>query len=219
MTDTTWAAANVVNTDLIRKALSGGAVWVAPITADVVDTLTGTSVTSALQALPTDYEPLGLINEDGISLPREIETSEVRAWGFTEAVRKDIKNDITSLKVTALETSKITLSLSLGTGLSTLTADATTGEVVYDKPQSPPQIYYRVLGIGRDAQAEGDVYFGIFLPRAQIVERDEQQMGAGDDAIQYGFTFQAFYDGTEGTATRYMFGGPGFESRKAAMGF
>jgi hypothetical protein len=220
MVDSTWAALNTQNTDLIRKTLAGGAAFIAPMSATAITNLTGTSAVGTIQALPAGYLSIGLMSEDGASFPREIETSEVNSWGVKEPTRSDTTKDQSGCKIIAQETKMTTLAAYLGTDLLTsLVADATTGEVKIDKPQAPALTYYRLLVIGRDSTAEGDVYLGRFFPRAQITERDELVMGSGDDPVQYGLTFKAFYDSTLATSERYFWAGAGWKARKAAMGF
>lgn len=219
MPDTTWAALNVTNTNLIRKTLAGGAAFVAPYSAAAVDNLTGASLTSALQSLPVEYKHLGLLAEDGATFPRNIDTSDVNSWGVREPTRTDVTRDESSCQITCQETNQMTMSLYLGTDLAALTADASTGEVVVDKPQAPSVIYYRLLVIGRDSTPDGDIYLGRFFPKAQLTDRADLNMGNGDDPIQYGLTFRAMYDSAEGTSERFMWGGPGWEALKTAMGF
>lgn len=220
MTDTTWAVLNAQNADLIRKTLAGGAAFIAPFSAAAITNLSGTSALGTIQALPVTYLPFGELSEDGATFPRSIEISEVNSWGGKEPSRTDTKKDQSSCKIIAQETKMTTLAAYLGTDLATsLVADATTGEVKIDKPQTPPVTYYRLLVIGRDSTAEGDVYLGRYFPRAQITDRDEQVMGAGDDPIQYGLTFTALYDSTLATSERFFWAGPGWKARKTAMGF
>ena len=222
MADTTWTALNDTNTNLIRKTLSGGVAFIAPYSAAAVTSLTDdttTPGTPVLQSLPTDYKALGLMSEDGATFPRDIDTSDVNSWGVSEPTRTDIKSDQSSCKIICQETRIETLSLYLGTALDALTADAGTGEVVTDKPATPPLLYFRLLVIGRDVTSDGEFYLGRFFPRAQVTDRDELQMGADDDPIQYGLTFTAKYDSVLATSERFFWAGPGWKARIADMGF
>lgn len=219
MADTTWAAVNVQKSQLIRKTLAGGVAYIAPYTASEVTSLTGTSVTSALQALPVEYKPLGLLSEDGASFPREVDISDVNSWGVRQPTRTDTVRDESSCKIICQETKLETLALYLGTDLAALTADATTGEVTIDKPQTPALNYYRLLVIGRDSTAAGDIYLGRFFPKAQVTDRDDITMGNGDDPVQYGLTFRAMYDTAAATSERFFWAGPGWEALVGDMGF
>lgn len=218
MADTTWAAINVQKSQLIRKTLAGGAAWVAPYTAPVVTSLTS-GASSALQSLPTGYIHIGLLSEDGATFPRNIDTSDVMSWGPKEPTRTDLTRDESSCQITCQETNKAALSLYLGTDLNALTADATTGETVIDKPEAPTIMYYRLLVIGRDTTPDGDVYLGRFFPKAQITDRADLTMNGGDDPVQYGLTFRAMFDTDEGTSERFLWGGAGWKALSAAMGF
>ena len=222
MADTTWTALNVQNANLIRKTLSGGVAFIAPYSATAITSLTAdttTPGTPVLQTLPTAYKPLGLMSEDGATFPRDIETSDVNSWGVSEPTRTDITRDQSSCKIICQETNINTLSLYLGTSLTTLTDDTDTGEVTTDKPATPPLLYFRLLVIGRDVTSDGEFYLGRFFPRAQVTDRDEQQWGAGDDPVQYGLTFTAKYDTALATSERFFWAGPGWKSQLTAMGF
>lgn len=220
MPDTTWAAlSNGQNSNLIRKTLAGGAAFIASYGTPAVETLTGSSATSALQALPTGYRHLGYLTEDGATFPRNIDTSDVNSWGVREPTRTDITRDESSCQIMLQETHMASIALYLGSDLAAPTANATTGEVVMDKPQTPAVIYYRLLVIGRDSTPNGDVYLGRFFPKAQLTDRADLNMGNGDDPIMYGLTFRAMFDDDEGTSERFMWGGPGWEALRTDMGF
>jgi hypothetical protein len=221
MAASSWTALalNTANTSLIRKTLAGGVAFIAPYSSAAVTSLTAADAGSVIQALPTGYKNLGLLSEDGATFPRNIDTSDVRSWGYSEPTRTDTTKDESSCKIVCQETNLNTLSLYLGTSLTALTADATTSEVIYDKPATPPTTYFRLLVIGRDVYQGLDVYLGRYFPKAQITDRDDLQMGVGDDPVQYGLTFSAKYDSALSTAERYFWAGPGWASLKTAMGF
>jgi hypothetical protein len=222
MADTTWTALNVQNANLIRKTLAGGVAMIAPYSAAAITSLTTdttTPGTPVLQTVPTDYKKLGLMSEDGATFPRDIDTSDVNSWGISEPTRTDIRSDVSSCKIILQETNINTMSLYLGTALTALEADEDTGEVVTDKPATPPLLYFRLLVVARDVTSDGEFYFGRFFPRAQITDRDEQNWGGGDDPIQYGITFQAKYDTTLATSERFFFAGAGWKARAVEMGF
>lgn len=218
MADSSWVALNVRNSDLIRKTLGGGVAFIAPYAAAAVTNLTAGAL-GTIQSLPVEYKPLGWMTKDGATFPREIETSDVNSWGAKEPTRSDSTKDQSSCKIVCQETRIETLSLYLGTALTALTADVTTGEVSIAKPEAPPKLYWRLLVIGRDINAAGEVYLGRFFPKAEVAERGELAMSDGDDPVQYELTFKAYYDTVLGTSERFLWAGPGWKSLKTAMGF
>jgi len=196
---------NVRNNDLVRKGMAG-AVFVAPMSAAVITAITDT--TGALVAIPTDYEPLGWITEDGVAWPRETEVSEIFGWGGAEPVRSDIRRATKRLTVTAMETSLTVLQEYIGQDLSTVLT-ATGGESSFDEAPLPPFPYRRILVIARDTAAGGEYYRGQHFLRSKVTEVAEQTWQDSDTPVSYQLTYTAFQDSDEGTAVRHFFAGPG----------
>jgi hypothetical protein len=201
---------------LIRKGLDGS-VFVAPFTADAIDTLTD-DADMLLKALPTGYDDLGWLSEDGAQYSSDVETSDITGWGGIEPLRSDITQDTTTLEVAALETKLITIGLYTGADTSTITANATTGEVSIEKPARPSVRYYRVLSIAVDLSDAGEIYIARFLPRARVTDKSDQPHQSSDDEpITWGVTFTSYVDSTLGYSERYLFGGPGWNALLADM--
>jgi hypothetical protein len=205
------------NAALIFKALQGS-VFAAPFTAPAIDTLTDTD--KLLKALPADYEDVGWLSDDGAQFSRNVDTSDITAWGSVEPVRSDVTQDTTTLQITCLEARKATIGLYTGADMSTVTPDASTGEVSIEKPARPGFQYYRVLAIAVDLTDAGELFIARFLPRARVTDYDDQSFQSSDDSpITWPVTMTGYEDPVLGYSEKYFFGGPGWSTRLAAMGF
>lgn len=211
-----YSAVRDKQNQLIRKARDGS-VFIAPFSADAITDLTS-GVTSELAALPTGYEDLGWTSTDGSTYGRETESSQVTSFGSTEPTREDVTQDTITMQVTAQETKLLTIGLYTGLDVSSLEADATTGEVQIAKPNLPNPRYYRVLGLFVDESSDGEIYLARFMPNARITDFGEQQYGQTDDPIGYPLTFTGFNDSVLGYSHKWFFGGAGWEAILDDMG-
>lgn len=217
-TTTTFQALQDAKQDLIRKALEG-VVCRAPMTVAVPTAIT-TGASSDLIALPTGFDSIGLVDKSaGVTWSRKPSTSKVTSWGFAEATRTDITSDERDIQFTAQETKLATLEMFEGVDLSSVTPDATTGEVSFASPQRPDTIYYRMFGLFVDGSGANTIYVGKLLPKANVTDLDPQKWTDGDDAIGYGVTLTANYDSDAGYSIRHFFGGPGWKALLTEMGF
>lgn len=216
MAGSTYDALQTKKNQLIRK-FRNGSVFGALHSADPITTLTDPT-DGGLVALPTGYKDWGWFTDDGLQYSRDIETSDTTSAGSNEPTRTDIDSDTTSLQVVFQETRLETVGLYLGMDLSDVTAATGAGaELKIDKPETPPELYYRVLGLSVDFYEGGEIYIGRYLPRAKVTDFGDQQHTRGDDAIGYDVTFQGFVDSTEGTSERWFFAGPGWKALLADM--
>ena len=205
------------NAALIFKALQGS-VFVAPHTADAITTLTDTD--KLLKALPTGYEDVGWTSDDGAQFSRDVNTSDVTGWGSVEPLRSDVTQDTTTLQMECLETRKTTIGLYTGADMDAVTPDPTTGEVGIAKPDRPAFRYYRTLAVAVDLTDDGEYYIARFLPRSRVTDFDDQSMQSSDDTpLTWPVTMTGYLDPTLGYSEKYFFGGPGWATRLAAMGF
>jgi hypothetical protein len=204
---------------LIMKTLEVG-VFVAPYTAPAVTSLTD-STDKMLAALPTGYSDLGWLSDDGAQFSSDISTSDITGAGSTAPLRSDITADTTTLQVACLETNMQSIGIYTGTDMSTVTPNATSGEVKISKPTRPVSKYYRVLAIGVDlVDGAGEYYIARFLPRAKVTDKDDQAYQSSDDSpVTWSVTLTAFEDPALGTAEEFFYGGPGWFAKLAAMGF
>lgn len=220
-----YAALKNKQAELIRKALDGSVFLSADLTgASAITALTeATGVAPnqviTLSELPASYDDLGWLTSDGAQFSRDISTSDVTSWGSVSPTRTDITSDTTTMTVTAQETKLLTLGLATGADLTSITADATTGEVSIAKPSRPAARHYRVLSLAVDQGDAGEIYIARFLPRGKVTGYAEQSFGGGDDPITWGVTFTGEEDSALGYSERWIFGGPGWNAQLAAMGF
>ncbi|WP_242882581.1 phage tail tube protein [Actinomadura litoris] len=214
----TYDVLAVKKNQLIRKALNGS-VFIAPIAAPVITKLTDPT-DKLLVALPSEYEDLGWAGDDGSQFGRDVDTSNVSAYGSPEPVRSDVKSDVSTLQVTALETKALTIGLYLGKNMANVAPDPITGEVSIRKPARPSTLHYRVLALAVDETEAGEIYVARFFPRMRVTDYAEQaHQSNDDDPISYGITFTAFTDATLGYSQDDLFGGPGWAALTADMGF
>src|SRR5690606_39198531 len=136
-----------------------------------------------------------------------------------EPTRRDITQDVTTLQGFFQETNRMTIALYTNVDAASMTPDATSGELVVDKPDRPATRHYRILTIGVDLADAGEIYVARFLPRASDDEKDDQAFQSGDDPLGWPVTMTAYKDAALGTSERYYFGGPGWAALLADMGF
>lgn len=219
MVDTTWAALNARNSDLIFKALGGGAVFVAPTSVALPTGLTA-GANAVLQTLPVGYKCIGWLDKTGARHGREITASNVNSWGAKQPTRIDITQDLLTTQVIAQETNIQTMALDLGCETTDLVPDETTGEIVFNQPETQDKVQMRMLVLARDVKNGDEAFFGRVYPLAEVTARTGQQWQDSDDApIQYDLTFSAFYDSASETVCRHFWGGKAIKDRLAAMGF
>jgi hypothetical protein len=208
--------------ELIRKALDGSA-FIADITADPIAELTtytaGPPVVIDLTPLPTGWDDLGFLTNDGAAFARDVSTSEVTSWGSVTPTRSDVVTDTSTLTVVAQETKLLTIGLATGADLSAVVPDPDSGEVSIAKPSRPKSKHYRVLSLAVDQGDAGEIYIARELPRAKVSSYAEQAFGGGDDPITWGVTFTGETDSELGYSERWIFGGPGWLALLDDMGF
>lgn len=218
MAGSNFAALAQKQEDLVRKTVDMS-VYVAPITATAITDLTD-SADKLLAALPVGYEDLGLLNADGAQFSREVERSEIMSAGRVTPTRTDITSDITSCEVACQETKLLTIGIYTGADTATITADPTSGEVQIAKPERPKPRQYRLLALGVDENAAGEIYVARFLPKAEVAEySDQAYQSEEDEALLWGVTMTGRFDSAVGYSEKWLFGGPGWFSLLAQMGF
>src|SRR5690606_5051496 len=143
---------------------------------------------------------------------RDVTQSDITSFGSTSPTRSDVTADTTTLTVVAQETKLLTIGLATGADLAAIKADATTGEVRIDKPETPSARYYRVLALAVDQSDSGaEIYIARFLPRAKVTGYSAQSFAGGDQAITWGTTFAGYKDSVTGFTESWLFGGPGWK--------
>lgn len=172
--------------------------------------------TSAGLTIPTGYTDVGVITKDqAAEWARDVETSDVESWGYTEPTRRDYVRDTTTLSFTMQESKRQVMELYNNTDYTGVTADADKNTVI-DKPRIPETIFWRAFQLAKDGAGADAIYFLRALPRCQVTEIGNQTVGA-DGEIQYPVTLTGYRDPDWGTAVREIWGGPGYDP--AAHGF
>jgi hypothetical protein len=215
---TTYDALQQRKDDLIRKALEGS-IFIAPYGTTLPTALT-TGANGDLLTLPTGYVDVGWVDsKQGATWSRKPTVADVKSWGSLEPTRSDFTADDRVLKFTAQETKLITLELAEGVDMSTVTPDATSGEVAFSSPIRPTTRYYRVFGLFVDGEGSDAIYVGKSLPRAVVTSIGDEVWSQDADAITRALELSARTDPTEGYAIRHFFGGPGWKALLSEMGF
>ncbi|MBE6483674.1 MAG: hypothetical protein E7Z96_02670 [Actinomycetaceae bacterium] len=201
-------------TSEVRKILEQ-MVWLAPITADPIDSLTDEN--GALKALPEGYWPVGIITTDGSTLATDVNVEDVEGFGYAQPVRRDITSATQTVTVTCLETfRKNVISLAYMMSLEDV-EQALNGEIVFDRPSLPEKQFYRMIRIGRDVTANGDIYRAKFYPRVYSVSIPEEAWTT--DAVTFPLELTPEVDKALGTAERNFIAGPGAKAAAASLGF
>jgi hypothetical protein len=213
----TFADLQNVQTELIRKAKSGSA-FLAPITGDPIDEdFVGPG--GVLATLPTAYEDLGWLSNDGMGFSRDVSTSDVTSFGSVSPTRSDVVSDTSTVTVTCQETKLLTIGLATGIDTAAIKTPSATGAVMVRKPIAPVSRFYRLFCIAKDDGDAGDIYIARFFPRAKVTSFAEQAFGGGDDPISWGVTMTGYPDSTLGFTEAWLFGGPGWNALVDEMGF
>lgn len=213
----TFAELQNVQTELIRKAKSGSA-FLAPIGAEDIDeTFVGPG--GVLATLPTEYEDLGWLSNDGMGFSRDVSTSDVTSFGSVSPTRSDVVSDTSTVTVTCQETKLLTIGLATGIDTTTIKTPSVGGAVMVRKPVAPVSRFYRLFCISKDDGDAGDIYIARFFPRAKVTSFAEQSFGGGDDPISWGVTMTGYPDSELGFTEAWLFGGPGWNALAESMGF
>lgn len=207
-----------VKKSLIRKPLAGGVLF-APVTAPIPTSWTQLTGGAIVFNKPNDHEPLGAISkENPPTFTPETESSDVETWGYLEATRTDIISRNTTVNFVAQETNRRVLELYHNADLSTVEADALTGEVQFADPTAPDLIYHRAAFVAVDGQGDRAIYVIKYCPNFIITEVGEQSWSQ-EGALEYNITGRAKVDEVAGYAIKTIICGPGWEALKAHHGF
>lgn len=216
MTAVTYEQIANWNPSLIRRP-NKGFVLIGDIDTPIPTAFT-TGASADFQDLSA-FDSLGLIAKDAPpSFKPDVKSNDVESWGALEATRTDILTKDLSVTFTAQETKRRTLELYSGLDLTSVTPDATTGEIQYNDPTSPETRYNRVIfgmvdGAGADA-----IYILRILPRATVTEIGEQSWSQ-EQALAYNMTLKAKIDHDLGYSLKNVICGPGVKNLLADMGF
>lgn len=202
------------NAGLIRKP-SNAEIFLAPYSAPAITTLVATG---GQIILPSEYESVGYIDDAGVSFELDQTTSEVRALGTNNVVRRDISKRDFTIGFNMLETKRIAFEAESGLTLRSIPV-TTAGEWSYDEPSRPPTLYWRLLAVAVDGV--GDQQYGMaeYYPRATMTDKGKVEWKDKEGALMREVTFGGDEDPVLGTARRRFFFGPGVLNNATAMGF
>lgn len=210
-------ALNVTKNQLIRRA-KAGAVLVAEMSVAIPAALTSGTTAVLVTLDPDDWKPIGWMTTDGVNYERTTESTDTNSYGSTEPTRSDVTRDQIDMTCVGQETKLLTIGLTTGAILDAIKANATTGEVIIDKPDTPTLRYYRTLGVFLDHSDSGkEIYFGRLMPRAQISEFGSQAFNADENGLNYAMTWRGKKDETAGFSHRWWFAGPGWKEMLTDM--
>lgn len=220
----TYADIAQLQTELIRKTISGSVFVGEYDDADLITTITTTTGTApseviTLAELPTGYEDLGYLTDDGAAFNTDTTSSDITSFQSVQPTRSDITAQTTTLQVQAQETKLLSLALYTGASKSGITAAATGGEVNIKIPERPSSKFYRVLALGVDETENGELYVARYLPRAKVTGKGSQSFSKADQALLWDVTFTGYKDSVAGCSEQWFFGGPAWSALLTSMGF
>lgn len=208
------------NQDLILKSLDY-AVFRAPLSVAAVTSATLFDATTG-KLLPDvfgvgKFVPVGFMTDDGASFSRSLTKEELTAMQSIAPVRSDPTGDVTTMKYEPMETNWINIATYLGVDPASLTSTPTAGGAIeVDQAATGSFGACRWLAIGYDTAR--DIYIGKHFPNGSVDSADDQKFGKSG-SINWPVTVKAFFDSTEGTDVRWLFGGAGWLARLTAIGF
>lgn len=169
-------------------------------------------------AIPPDYEGVGRLNEDGLTMGKENEVAEMFSWGAVVAVRRDIRRQNQTVQAVMQETKRLTYEITTEQDLRAKTM-STDGEVVIDHPDRPETQYWRGLALGADGDGANRFYLAKFWPKMNVSELGEETWNDQEDGLVRDVTLAATLDDEAGFLCREMIFGPGALAAAERMGF
>lgn len=210
----TFEAVAAQNRGNIRKPLRGTVLIGRYPAAEVISTLVAPN---GELVVPTSYESVGWISEDGVTFTKDREVTDVRGWGATSFLRRDIQSEDNTIQFAALETKRLTHELRTNLDLSGVEMSA-DGEWKYDLPDRPDIAYFRVLVVGVDGISGVPFYTAKHFPMCVVTEMDDESWSDGDDPAVFNVTLSALVDDEAGkVGTEFLFG-PGALAAAEDMG-
>jgi hypothetical protein len=173
--------------------------------------------------IPDNYESIGILDkEQAFTMTPTLNTSEVSGYGYGQTLRRDVVSRNNTLAFTGLETVRRMMEIYYGIDLSTVLASSVASgknEIVFDEPDRPDSLYWRILSVGVDGDGANTIYFADLYPRATLAEV-AALTSSETDPLRYGVTMGTDADTVLGTAHRQFIAGPGLSTVDIqAMGF
>jgi len=152
---------------------------------------TATAPTDAVTALPTGFNDLGYVSEDGVTESHSQSIEKIKAWQKSSVVRSTVTEGESTFGLTLIQTNADTLAEYYG---ATVSAE---GAIVVDPTRERPHRSYIIDVI------DGDEVIRTYIPDGQVTEVGDQVYQAGAP-IGYEITITA-YDNAAigGVATKW----------------
>jgi hypothetical protein len=199
-------------------------IFMAPKTAPIPDAITYAADASAAPELinldPEDgWQDMGLIgSDDAPTWERDIETVDLQAIGFRDAIRSDVTTDVANLTASFLEWKRPVLEAYENIDMSGITPDPVTGEIRWVRAQDAPLIERRYAAYGQDGVGADRVWIVRFLT-AGVLDTADSQVWGGEEYSTFPVTLKGNVDTELGTSLITAMGGPGLRAHLADMGF
>lgn len=204
------------NRNLVRKIQKAVAL-LAPTTVELPESLYEGG--SLIDFAAAGWKPVGLVTADGFSFSREVEKENIDALGYASPVRSDVTTVPRQVSFTALEKGRRhMLELTLGTDLTGVTQDPTTGEIVVDEPDLPVDAEYRLLVIGSDGATADNWVMGRGYGSVKLANGGSETWGR-EGAVSSEITLDVYTDDEIGVPVRHYIGGTGAVKAQDVLGF
>lgn len=165
------------------------------------------------------FLPVGKVSTDGYTFNREVSREAVTSLGYYSPDRNDVTEVPRSITFTANERGrKHMLELIYGTDLTAVTQDPTTGEVVFDEPETPVDSDYELVVIASDGPTEDNWLVGRGYPLVRV-NNGGTESWAQEGAATTEITLDVFTDDDLGIPVRHYMGGTGALRHKDDLGF
>lgn len=201
------------NSELIRRPVFG-TVFMAPFSAPLPTTLVAPN---GQVALPDTFESVGRTSTDGLQFGNDREMVEVRGWGSTSVLRRDVQSVDATLQFQMLETKRLAYELTSGLDLKNVEMSP-TGEWKFTMPSQPPVKYWRTIALGADGQGADRFYLAKVYGRMTLSENGDETWNNDDDALMREVTLGADEDDEAGGPYSEFIFGPGALKYAEAMG-
>lgn len=201
--------AGIDNKNNVRKSL-GAIVLLADADTELLEDIAGDDGGLVDLGTLTDWKPLGMFSEDGLSFSKEVEWEEVLAHGYKTYVRRDATSESHSVSLTALEIDrKLIAELRHGIDLSEVVPDPISGTIKYTVPEIEHNKSYRLLAISVDYNKEtGEEIYRAKQYRSVTVETYPEESWSADP-LQAAFEFSAKSDDESSDVFDEFLAGPG----------
>lgn len=204
------------NRNLVRK-IQRAVALLAPKSVELPATLY--TAGSLMDFEAAGWKPVGLVSSDGYSFSREMEKENIDALGYASPVRSDVTTVPRQVTFTALQKGiRHMLELTLGTDLSAVTQDPTTGEIVVDEPDLPVDAEYRLLVIGTDGATADNWVMGRGYGAVKLASGGSESWGR-EGAVSSEITLDVYTDDEIGVPVRHYIAGTGAVAHAEDLGF